>query len=100
MIIEGYIIIVEKERKMSTMGLVPFIDNKQRHEEFLRKAEESRMLDQAMKTKITRKHGTSRLLAILMKELSQVGFSLEVGYGSQADKHAKSDHNRATHKRS
>ena len=68
---------------MSPTGLLQFLDYQQRHEELLKQAAEYRLIAQALKAQRPQKRGTSAILAMLGRELSSLGFSMEVRYGVQ-----------------
>jgi len=61
--------------------------NNQKHSELLRHANEYRLVDEALRTKTPNTTKLSKLLALVGKELSSVGYSLEVRYDSRPDTH-------------
>ena len=66
---------------MSPLGFLPYMNYQQRYDELLNQAMESRLLDQAMKAKRPQKRGISAVMALLGRELSSLGFSMELHYG-------------------
>ncbi len=70
---------------MSPMGMIPFINYQQRTEELIKQADTYRLLEQAFETKQPSKSNASKILALLGRELSALGFSLEIRYGGQPE---------------
>ncbi len=70
---------------MSPMGILPYMNYQQRHEELIKQAENYRLLEEATKMKMLQKSSFSKILSLLGKELSSLGFSLEVRYGGQPE---------------
>ncbi len=70
---------------MSPMGLIPYMNYQQHQEELLKLAADAHMLEQALNVERPRKNTTSKILDFLGKELSSLGFSVELGFGGQPE---------------
>ena len=58
---------------------------KQQHKEMIMQAEQSRLVKEASRSSNPEAPSKSRFLALIGKELSSLGFSLEVRFGAQPE---------------
>ncbi len=70
---------------MRPMGMIPLMNYQQRNEELIKQADNHRLLEQAFETEQPSKSNASKILALLGRELSALGFSLEIRYGGQQE---------------
>ncbi|MFZ0532592.1 MAG: hypothetical protein WAM09_05380 [Anaerolineales bacterium] len=70
---------------MNQLGYIPMMDYEQQHEELIKEAAQSRLVYEALKSVTPKMHSTSRILALIGKELADLGTTLEKRYGIRAE---------------
>ncbi len=58
---------------------------KRQHEELIKQAEQFRLVNEALHSSNPQATNKSKFLAMIGKELSSIGFSLEMRYGAQPE---------------
>jgi len=73
---------------MFPSGFDPIMEYKRRHKELLKEALEYRLLKEAQKADMPKVSSTSKILALIGKELTSLGARMEERYGVQSESRA------------
>jgi len=72
---------------MNQLGFNPFVsmEYERRHEELIKEAAQYRLVEEALRAGLPKVRSTSKILALVGKELVSLGASIEARYGGQSE---------------